>query len=326
VYNLQTDLQLTTAHAEAILTAWLGRSARDTEPVSCTAIEPLSGGMINTVLRLRFDREPYTAVIKLNQPGTPFASEARILRRLHETGFPCPAVYLVDDRAKIVPYTFLLLETLPGTSLHEVQLAPPDRDRVERELAGALVALHGQTRTTFGPIGETGSMSWVDVLMPDLHAIRARPEIDTRLSDAVLADVDRAIELAPGILQDQGPPTLIHGDIWAANVIVHEADDGWHLSGLVDPSSQYADVEMELAYLRSFNGRWDGLFEAYTTHRPLRPGYLQRWRVYWLRTYLIHVWLFGDQHYRDVTADVASQIVSASTDGLPLTDLKGKGD
>lgn len=326
MFNLQTDLQLTTSQAEEILTAWLGQRTRRAEPVRCTAIEPLSGGMINTVLRLRFDRAPYTAVIKLNQPGSGFDAEARILRHLHRTGFPCPEVYLVDDQAQLVPYTFLLLETLPGTSLHEVELSQEHRERVERELAAALVDLHGQTRPTFGAIDEAGSPAWVDILMPDLHAIRAQPEIDARLSAAVLADVDRAIELAPQVLQAQGTPTLIHGDIWAANVIVHEAEDGWHLSGLVDPGSQYADVEMELAYLRSFNGRWDSFFDAYTAHRPLRPGYLQRWRIYWLRTYLIHVWLFGDQHYRDVTAEVASQILSASPDELSHTDSKQKGD
>ena len=316
MYNLQTDLQLTPAQAGDILAAWLGtrhrrpRRHRRLRRVHCTGIDRLVGGMINTVLRLRFDRAPYTAVIKPNQAGTGFGDEASILRHLHATGFPCPEVYLVDDSAQVVPYTFLLLETLPGVSLHEAQLAPPDRERVERELADALVGLHGHTRNTFGAIDGPGTAQWIDILMPDLLSLRAQPEIAQRLSADVLAAVDRAIEMAPALLRAQGTPTLIHGDIWAANVIVHEAEDGWHLSGLVDPGSQYADVEMELAYLRNFNGSWDAFFESYTARRPLRPGYELRWLVYWLRTYLIHVWLFGDQHYREITAQVAAQIVS----------------
>jgi fructosamine-3-kinase len=304
MFNLQTDLQLTTAQAEEILSAWMGTGVR------CTGIDRLTGGMINTVLRLRFSRAPYTAVIKLNQAGAEFDGEAGILRHLYDTGFPCPEVYLVDDRARVVPYTFLLLQTLPGVSMQEVRLPQPDRERVERELADVLVDLHVHTRDTFGAIHEAGTARWADVLMPDLRSIRDMPEISARLSEAVLADVDRAIALAPELLQAQGAPTLIHGDIWAANVIVHEAQDGWHLSGLVDPGSQYADVEMELAYLRSFNGGWNAFFDAYTARCPLRPGYEARWRVYWLRTYLIHVWLFGDQHYREITAQVASQIVA----------------
>jgi fructosamine-3-kinase len=305
MYNPQTDLQLTTEQADMILAAWLGTS------VHCTRVDRLAGGMINTVLKLHFDRVPGTAVIKLNQPGTEFGGEAGILRLLHATGFPCPEVYLADDTAGIVPYTFLLLETLPGVSLHEAQLTTPDRQRIERKLADALVHLHGYTRDTFGPIDAPGRARWTDVFMPDLLSIRAQPEVAQRLSSAVLADVDRAIEAAPDLLQAQGTPTLIHGDIWSANVIVRQARDGWHLSGLVDPGSQYADVEMELAYLRSFNGGWDALFDVYTALRPLRPGYKQRWLIYWLRTYLVHVWLFGDRHYREITAQMASQIVAA---------------
>jgi len=287
-YNPQTDLVLTRSQAEELLSAWLGTHVR------CTGIDRMVGGMINTVLRLQFDREPTSAVVKLNTPGTTFSGEAQILRHMRERGFPCPEVYVVDDSATTLPHTYLLLETLPGVSMHEVRLAPPDRDQVEREIADALVSLHGHTRETYGSIDGPGPDNWVDVFLPD----------------AVLADVDRAIALAPEILCDQGAPTLIHGDIWAANVIVHEAEDGWHLSGLVDPSAQYADAEMELAYLRGFNGRWDAFFETYTAQRPLRPGYERRWLVYWLRTYLIHVWPFGDQVYRDFAAQVARAIVA----------------
>ncbi len=306
MFNLQTDLHLSPDQAEDILSAWLGTR------VHCTGIDRLVGGMINTVLRLRFDHDPCTAVIKLNSAGTPFHNEARILRHLRDRGFPCPTVYAVDDDARLLPCTYLLLETLPGVNMAEVRLEPRDRDRVERELAEVLVALHGHTRKTFGPIDAPGGARWADVLMPDIFEIRAQAEVTERLPADVLADVDHAIALAPDLLADQGVPTLIHGDIWAANVIVRKAGDGWHLSGLVDPGTQYADMEMELAYLRGFNTMGDAFFDAYTAQRPLRPGYEARWRVYWLRTYLIHVWLFGDQHYRAMTAKIACDIVSSS--------------
>jgi fructosamine-3-kinase len=306
MFNLQTDLALSPEQAEHVLSGWLGTRVR------CTGVDHLVGGMINTVLRLRFDHDPYTAVIKLNQPGTVFGGEALILRHLHDRGFPCPKVYLVDDDARLLPYTCLLLETLPGVSLAEVQLGRHDRDRVEQEMADALVALHDHTREVFGPIDAPAGTRWADVLMPDIFEIRAQREIAARLPTDVLADVDRAIELAPGLLADQGAPTLIHGDIWAANVMVHETGDGWHLSGFVDPGTQYADVEMELAYLSGFNTVGPAFFDTYTARRPLRPGYERRWRVYWLRTYLIHVWLFGDQHYREMTAKVARDIVSST--------------
>ncbi len=311
--NLQTNLTLTPAQAEPVLAAWLGRSVR------CLGVERLRGGMINSVLRLAFDRDPYTAVIKLNAAGEGFGEEARQLRYLRAHSFPCPNVYLEGDAGAIsqapisevpLPYAFLLLETLPGVTLGDALLDPRDRVRVERELAEVLADLHVHTRDTFGPIDAAGSERWVDVFLPRLHAVRQEPDVERRLPAWVLKEVDHAIDLAPSLLADQGEPTLIHGDIWSANVMVVQADDGWHLSGLVDPGAQYADVEMELAYLRVFQTVGSAFFDIYTAYTPLRPGHELRWLVYWLRTYLVHVWLFGDQHYRDMTALVAREIVT----------------
>ena len=85
----------------------------------------------------------------------------------------------------------------------------------------------------------------------------------------------------------------------------------WHLSGLVDPSgSKFADVECELAYLEVFDTVGRGFFDRYAAHHPLRPGYENRRLIYWLDTYMIHVWLFGDAHYRERLAQTAAAIVA----------------
>lgn len=69
--QLQTDLKLTTGEAERLLSAWLG------EPVACTEITRLHGGLVNTVLGLEFDRPPHRAVVKLHSGADdPFPEEA----------------------------------------------------------------------------------------------------------------------------------------------------------------------------------------------------------------------------------------------------------
>lgn len=87
-------------------------------------------------------------------------------------------------------------------------------------------------------------------------------------------------------------------------------DDGWHLSGLIDwPAMQYADVEHELAYLEAWETVTPSFFEHYGRERPLRPGYGLRRLFYWLHTYMLHVWLYGQQRYRDLAAEAAQAIV-----------------
>jgi len=308
--TIQTNLTLTKSQAEKVLADWLAA------PVACTRIQPLRGGMINTVLRLDFDRDPYSAVIKLTNAsgnfavGGDFRTEARALDYLRQhTRFPAPRVYRVEEPAQTLPYAFLLIETVPGECLAGLRLTQAEQDDLDRQLAEALVELHGHTRQRFGGIDEQpGVARWIDIFGPRLVETRAQPEIARRLPPAVLADVDRAIGLAERALQDQGQPMLVHGDIWAGNMLVERAGQGWRLAGIVDPGVYYADVEVELAYLEGFDGRREAFFTAYTARRALRPGYERRRLFYWLHTALIHVWLFGDQHYRDYAARTAAAI------------------
>lgn len=311
MFNIQTQITLTPTQAETILQAWLNR------PVVCTEIAPMKDGMINTVLRLSFDQPPYQAVIKLNTPnaGGPYAldKEAARLRYLRtHTQFPCPQVYAEDTTGNHLPFAYVLLECLPGDNLQRAieadQVRPPDVADLDRQLARILLELHSHTRATFGKLEEPGVPRWADLFVPRLHEVRAQPEIERRLSQVVLADVDAAIAQAADILADQGMPTLVHADIWAGNIMVQQKSAGWQITGIVDPGAEYADVELELAYLESFNHPRPALMDVYTRHHPLRPGYEDRRMIYWLLTYLIHVWLFGEQQYLDITANLASEL------------------
>jgi fructosamine-3-kinase len=303
--QLQTDLALTTGEAERLLAAWLG------EPVACTETTRLHGGLVNSVLGLEFDRPPYRAVVKLHSSGDDtFAAEARALEHLRrETACPCPRVYLHDSSGSVIPHAFLLMERLPGACLDGLDLSPAERSDVDVQLAEVLVELHGHTRATFGPVdGRDGRVSWPDLFVPRLEQARRHPDVDRRLPSAVLAAVDAAILAAGPVLDDAGVPTLVHGDVWEGNLIVRGEAGRWHLVGLLDPGSEYADVESELAYLEVFDHRRAALFAAYTARRPLRPGYERRRPFYWLLTALVHVGLFGDPFFCEYTARVVAAI------------------
>jgi fructosamine-3-kinase len=138
-----------------------------------------------------------------------------------------------------------------------------------------------------------------------------RQEMETMLPRSVLRDIDHALKRAGEAMAPQGLPSLIHGDVWAGNIVVVRRDDGWHLSGLVDPGPEYADVEQELAYLEVFDTVGPTFFEIYTAQTPRRPGYAFRRLFHWLNTYMVHVWIFGDQGYRDRVASIAAEIARA---------------
>jgi fructosamine-3-kinase len=303
--DLQPDLHLTTSQADLVLGAWLDG------PVACTGIVPLRGGMVNSVFRLEFDRPPHHAVIKVHgREGSDFAAEASALAYLAaETNCPVPSVHLHDESGRLVPHAFLLLEELPGVCLAGLDLEPTQRVDLEHQLAAALGELHDHRGTAWGSVdGTDAGRSWAELFGERLAETRAHPAVTERLSADVVAGVDGAIARVGEELDDSGPPTLVHGDVWDGNVMVHHDGERWRLSGLLDPALQFADVELELAYLEVFDTPRDAFFEAYTKHRPRRAGYERRRLFYWLHTALVHVALFGDDVFCDFAARTARKI------------------
>ncbi|MBD3181820.1 phosphotransferase [Candidatus Poribacteria bacterium] len=299
-----TDINLTIPHAESALKAWLGSQ------VKCTNLQRLHGGMINSVWKLSFDKEPYTAVMKIRPAGdNDFINEAcKLNYLLDNTSFPCPKVYHEDSTGKYIPFAFLILETIPGESMVTAKINPMGRISIDRQMAEILLELHSHKRATFGnPHIEDDLTNWLVVFVPRLRDMHHK--VNSKLSSKILRNIDKALDAAEDVFSQQGEPTLIHGDIWAGNVMVDRKDDGWHLTGIVDPGTQYAHVEMELAYLEVFSTVGDEFFRIYTAKNPLRQGYPLRRLYYWLNTYMIHVWIFGDQHYRVMTSRVAEAIV-----------------
>ena len=295
---------VTLEQCTSVLSAWLGAS------VPCLSISRLHGGMCYGVFRLSFGRAPFQAVLKVDiEPSSNgLAREhARIdyVRGLSQ--FPAPRVYYEDSSRTFLPYSVLVLELIDGENLESVQLSRPERARIDHQLAVALVELHSHTRAGFGEIDAEGIPRWLDVFLPRL--IDLRQDMDSRLPKSALADLDIALSKAPDALQESGVPILVHGDLWGGNIIVVQRPDGWHLSGVVDwPALQYADVEYELAYLEAWHTVTPAFFETYARHSPLREGYEWRRLFYWLHTYMLHTWLFGQDRYRDLTAQTAARI------------------
>ncbi len=281
--------------------------------LSVTAVRRLHGGMINSVLELVTDGEPARVVAKLSaEPGNGgFEWECRVLRWYREhTAFPVPAPYGVDTSGELFPGSCLMMERLPGENLGHARLSPAGRAAVERQMAEVLARLHEQRRGSYGSALEPereGPERWLDRFGP-----RIRGEFEAardRLSPEARRAVSRVLERLEDWLPQAGQPTLVHGDLWATNIIVDpDAPGGPRLSGFVDGGCDYCDVEYELAYLLVFHTVGGEFFRAYSRRHPLRPGFERRCRLYWLNTMLLHVRVFGDAHYVSACERLAREL------------------
>lgn len=252
----------------------------------------LDGGEVGSVHRVAL-AGGRTVVAKIG--STPLSVEARMLRYLGARGLPVPAVEYASD-------ALLVLEHVPGAS-GPAAVTPA----VERDVARHLAALHGETADAYGFPFDTLSGpyrqanpwtdSWVEFfgehrLLAAARAARDEGTLPPATCERVAAVRDDLDALVP----DAPVPSLLHGDLWAGNLVV--ADDA--VAAVLDPACYYGHAEIELSYAR-WAGFSETFLDAYDDAHPrgLAPGFDDRRPVYALLGILEHVRYFDADRYRE---------------------------
>ena len=209
--------------------------------------------------------------------------EARGLQLLADAGAPVPGVVEVTEDRLVLPW-------LDG---------PADWELLGRTLA----KVHRTTSATFGLDHDNLIGGLTQANTPHLRWGRffAETRVLAHLDDPTVPEnlVHRLRSACEGPLQSlleaHDPiPSLIHGDLWAGNIVAGR----W----LIDPAVSYADREMELAFMTMFGGIPQSLFGAYVAEWPLDDGWQHRLPALRLHHLLVHVRLFGGGYVAQLAA------------------------
>jgi fructosamine-3-kinase len=248
---------------------------------------PMGGGCIGEVYRVEL-ADGTTLVAKVDREGASHLErEAYMLRYLRgNSGLPVPEVYHGSE-------TLLLMEFVEGSSRFS--------EESERHAAELLAALHGITADAYGHERDTliGSLdqpnpwtgSWMEFFREHRLLYMARVAHEAgRLPAEDLERVGRLAERLEGLIGEPEQPSLIHGDVWSANVLAR----GDRIAAFLDPAIYHADPEIELSFINLFDSFGEAFFERYGEIRPIRPGFFEGRRdLYSLYPLLAHVYFFG---------------------------------
>jgi fructosamine-3-kinase len=248
---------------------------------------PMGGGCIGEVYRVELE-DGTTLVAKLDREGASHLErEAYMLRYLRENSeLPVPEVYHGSE-------TLLLMEFVEGNSRFS--------EEAERHAAELLSALHGITAEAYGHERATliGSLdqpnpwteSWIEFFREQRVLYMAGVAYKAgRLPAEDLKRVERLAERLEEYLEESERPSLIHGDVWSANVLA----EGDRITAFLDPAIYHADPEIELSFISLFNSFGDSFLERYAEIRGIRDGFFEERRdLYSLYPLLVHVYFFG---------------------------------
>lgn len=258
----------------------------------------MGGGCIGEVYRVELeDRTPLVAKVD-REAEAHLEREAYMLRYLRENSeLPVPEVYHGSE-------TLLLMEFIEGSSRFS--------EGAEHHAAELLAALHDVTADAYGHEQNTliGSLdqpnnwneSWVEFFRE--HRMLYLADVAHKSGRLPLEDRGR-IDLLAGKLEDliEEPeqPSLIHGDVWSANVLAQ----GDSISAFLDPAIYHADREMEIAFISLFNSFGDSFLKRYRELRGIRDGFETRRDLYNLYPLLVHVYFFGGGYLGSIQSTLA---------------------
>ncbi len=235
-------------------------------------------------------------------PGGAFAAEANGLRWLAEAdAVPVPEVLAVTGAALVI------------------SMIPPGRASPSAAFGfgAGLARLHAAGAADFGapwrgviaslpldntPLDDqprTGPPDW-----PSWYAARRvlpylRMAVDTGALGRPDAKLVEAVTDRIGTLAGPAePPSRIHGDCWAGNVL-WSGDQGW----LIDPAAHGGHRETDLAMLALFGAPdLDRILAGYNDTAPLAAGWRDRVPLHQLHPLLVHACLFGASYAEGVRA------------------------
>jgi fructosamine-3-kinase len=263
------------------------------------AIRPLHGGMINRVEEWQTDGNPPFIVAKISpqKDHRDFFDEFESLRwyRSH-TSFLVPEPYSCVSGTKHFKGSCFLMQKVKGRNLGQAHLTQKGMRSFQEQLADVLIDLHSHTRQNYGSaLQAEGKDRWLDIFAPQIESnfSEMKEHFDSHCRETVSRMLNHLDEWLPEFRR----PTLVHGDIWATNIMVDDTNpNSPSITAFLDSHARFTEVEYELAYLRIFHTADDTFFKRYTLRYPLREGFERRCLVYWLNTMMLHVWLFGTSY------------------------------
>ncbi len=264
------------------------------DPGPIIELRSQGGGCINHASQLVTKKKKY--FLKWNSQSLPnmFTTEAIGLRLLSSAkAIRIPEVIKAQEAQAGIP-AYLLSEWIDIRSSFD-----------QRKCGHQLAQLHLNTESgRYGLdldnyIGSTPQYNtWHTDWISFFRDMRLQPQIELAIrNNRCGSDRKQKLDQLLNRLEDwlgaiPRKACLLHGDLWAGNVIGDEHSN----PVLIDPAVYYGDREADLAFTQMFGGFSQAFYQAYHETYPLEPGYQDRFEIYNIYHILNHLNLFGESY------------------------------
>ncbi len=260
-----------------------------------------------------------------------FLTEQFFVNLLHErTNVPVPYPYLLDETTSIFGWSYVLMPRMKGIQLADEKererISSQDRREIARALGSNLCSMQQLTWEMSGRYdNETGTVrpfelsqerSWPfpptvdsdyrktfltheEMIVAKIEGVMDRCR--SHITDEDVRWIDQVLTSARGALSEPFVPCFVMQDYKESNVVVKNVDVRWEVSGVFDfMESCFSDGEIDLSrivamYIDEDKELAKQFIEEYTSRKPPRSGFSERFRVYMLAE-RITIWDYYQRH------------------------------
>lgn len=270
-----------------------------------TAAEPAAEGLFGQIVLITTTEGEYAMRGSPHGHGH-LTKERHVARLIHDrSSLAAPWPYQICADTELFGWTYAVMPRLPGSNGWELWNAPDQqRIAIAATCGDALGQLHQVDSPFFGPYDDQADAftalddypGWV--LQRLDHWRDACRAVDALPPDAERY-IDRLIEECIDAVADPFDAVLVHHDFSPGNLNLQQTGDRVVATGVFDLFEAYfGDGEEDLVHMFRVGRTGEqrrAFLDAYTTHRPLRPGAARRLALYALADWLI-VWEYGKRN------------------------------
>ena len=136
--------------------------------------------------------------------------------------------------------------------------------------------------------------NWIDCFLN----LRIIPQLSNLKSNVLDKETKNKVKekIKSELLKHEPTNTLVHGDLWSGNVGIDKSGRGV----IFDPSSWWADNEVDIAMTKLFGGFKKEFYKEYHKIFPIKPGFEKRTIIYNFYHILNHANMFGGSYFNEV--------------------------
>ncbi len=280
---------------------------------------PVHGGDINKSYGMQLSNNEIL-FMKANEKAKVdyFVKEAHNLRAISQTkAIKTPNVFgFGTENGEEVGYSFLLLDF--------VELGDINESFWER-FANNLVNMHKADTSIFinkedldknliygfyedNYIGHTKQINtpksnWIDFFRENRLDYQFKMA-ESHFEKDDFAKITKLLDKLENFLVEPKKPSLLHGDLWAGNVMCDKVSDAM----IIDPACYVGNPEADIAMTELFGGFSGRFYEEYKKSGLLQEGYSERRDLYNLYHLLNHLNMFGKSYLSAVKAIIEKYV------------------